>query len=328
MKKQLTVAIAKTDEQEQTATGLVYAPLTVDSQNDFMTAPDIKRASQQFMKSARTNAIDVNHDGNFVDAFIAESMISKGGDFPQGSWVVTAKIENPTVWQAVRDGKLTGFSMMGTGQRKLAKLNGKSASQLHDVEIESISLVTRAANKETFSVVKNDNLGDALTAIAEAIQKQANTMDAIVKRQKQLDEKIAALPTSIPEVPGFGRPVRKAAPANPNADKIVYHERGRDRGIEKLEKYMERPDQYPHWSEAELLRTIEKHEDALVALGHAPARAELDSLEHSKFYQTGGSSQFLQATPSSFADILGVGHQSRGISKADEDAISLNCLVI
>ena len=94
--------------------------LKLDSQGDFMTAADIKISSQNFMKAARTRNIDVNHSGVAVDAFIAESMLSKGGDFPEGSWVITTKIEDPQVWEAVQNGTIliAGCKRVGTGPEK------------------------------------------------------------------------------------------------------------------------------------------------------------------------------------------------------------------
>lgn len=337
MNKTLNIEIAKTNEEQQTASGLVYAPMIRDSQGDFMTAPAIKEAQQRFMKSGRMAAIDIDHDGKFVDAFVCESAISKGEDFPKGSWTVTVKIEDADVWKQVRKGKLTGFSMMGSGQRTVSKLNGKTAHMLHNVEIDSISLVRRAANMETFSVVKNDNpiqaLTEQLTAIGQALQKTTDALGKIEKRQADLDQKIGALPDSIPAGPSFFRkaqPVNKAA-VHPNQEKVRHQLAKRQRVQKKFEKVMERPDLYLE-SENELLRKMEAIEDELAALGYSND-VTLDDPKHSAFFQTGGSSNFLQASSSTVDEILGVrARRGNRVAKSDElteeDIPVENCLIL
>lgn len=154
MEKQIFVNISKTDADKQSATGVVFAPNKLDTQGDFMSTQGVEAAAEKFMKSGRTTNIDVNHNGVPVNAFISESFISKGGDFPAGSWVATAKIEDPDTWQRVKSGELTGFSMEGAGSRSPSKLNGKVAKLLSNVEVFAISLVKRGANKTKFAVVK------------------------------------------------------------------------------------------------------------------------------------------------------------------------------
>lgn len=320
MKKQIEVRIAKTDEHEQTATGLIYAPLSIDSQGDFMTAPDIKSASQRFMKSGRTRAVDVNHSGHSVDAFIAESMISKGGDFPEGSWVVTAKIEDTAVWEAVRDGKLTGFSMLGTGNKHVAKLNGKDANRITDLDVQAISLVSKAANQEKFSVIKSDKNtqvpATTLENLAKTIDGINQAIAGITAQFDEQDRKLAAIAS--------GRPVEKAAP-DPNYGKIDYRLRQEARLQERLEAIMDRPDLFPEGAEHDVRRKLEKTADKLFALGHQPTRTTLDS--NSAFRQRGGTSTYMHGNVSTLDDVLGISRNTRELQK-HEDEISLNCLVL
>ena len=320
MKKQINVRIAKTDESERTATGLIYAPLIVDSQNDFMTAPDIKAASQRFMKSGRTRSVDVNHSGVAIDAFVSESMISRGGDFPDGSWVVTTKIDDDAVWKAVRDGTLTGFSMMGTCSKHLAKINGKDARQISDLDVRAISLVGKAANMEKFSVIKSDNSIEALAAqfeqIAVSIQQTTEAIQQGFERQQaQIDSLTQG---------ADGRVVKAAPVVNPNADKIRYQFAKRERLQSRLESLWERPDLAGEATESALRRKIAKCSDELYALGHEAPRADLET--NSAFLFRGGESHFLVATPSSLGDILGVTRDG-GIHKS-EDEINVECCLV
>lgn len=324
MHKEINVAISKTDAQQQTATGLIFQPLVIDAQGDFMTAAEIQAASQRFMKSGRTRNIDVNHSGVAVDAFVAESMIAKDGDdFPVGSWVTTIKIEDPQIWKAVRDKKLRGLSLLGNGDRTVTKLHGKEARQITGLDVQAISLVEKAANQEEFSVIKSDNdpmqqLAAQLTAIAEGIQKTTETIQqGLAAQQAQLDRLSKG---------ADGRVVRKAEPVNQNAGRIESTLRKRARLQERLESIFERPDLFPENAEAELRAGIQKADDKLYALGHADARAGIDS--NSAFFQRGGTSNFLQGGVSSLDAILGVSPATQALRKSEDEIEVENCLVL
>jgi hypothetical protein len=114
---------AKTDEVKKKVYGIVYSPDQVDAHGDFMTAAEIEKAQELFMKSLTTsNKTDVQHDNKPLgDVFMCETWIVKSGDplFPEevGAWAYAVKVNNEEVWNKVVSGELTGFSMYGTAER-------------------------------------------------------------------------------------------------------------------------------------------------------------------------------------------------------------------
>ena len=177
-----TISFKKRDHALQVATGIVYVPLTIDSQGDFMTAAGIEKSAHGFIAQGITKNIDVNHDGVLSGSAVVESFIAKQNDehFPQGAWVVGVKIPDPALWAAVVAGQLTGLSLMGKGERTETKLNGKPAKRIDNLEVDSISLVPKAANKETFQMLKSDKQGDEFLQrariIAARLEKTAKDM--------------------------------------------------------------------------------------------------------------------------------------------------------
>lgn len=94
--------------------GAVYVPNSLDSQGDFMTAPEIQKMAYSFVKKGDMGAIDVQHDNERVEAAVVESFITRKGDpdFPvEGTWVVGVHIEDVGLWDAVKKGDINGFSM-------------------------------------------------------------------------------------------------------------------------------------------------------------------------------------------------------------------------
>lgn len=105
-------------EERRMVYGVVYAPEQVDTQGDFAKADEIAKAAHGFMKEALTGNVDVKHDFDPRDAYVAESWITKGVDSlfdrePAGSWAVGIKVESDELWEQVKKGELAGISMAG-----------------------------------------------------------------------------------------------------------------------------------------------------------------------------------------------------------------------
>lgn len=112
--------IVKTDTDSHYVTGIVYEPMTEDSQGDYMTEEEIRKAAHWFAKNG--DGIDIQHNfEKFEKAEVVENWIAKA-DFEigkekvkKGTWLMTVEITDPDVWAAVEKGEITGFSMGGTG---------------------------------------------------------------------------------------------------------------------------------------------------------------------------------------------------------------------
>jgi hypothetical protein len=90
----------------------------------FFSSPTIAMIAQKYMKNKYTDNNDMMHDGRAVDdvhvleSWIKESNNDKSSDYgfenlPVGTWFVSMKINNPEIWDKVKDGTLNGFSVSG-----------------------------------------------------------------------------------------------------------------------------------------------------------------------------------------------------------------------
>lgn len=131
--------IVKTDSENHFVTGIVYEPMSVDTQGDYMTAEEIQKAAHWYAKNG--TGVDVQHDEKKLDsADVVESWIAKADftlddtDIKKGTWLMTVEISDQDIWNKIEKGELTGFSMGGEGRyeedddepEELSKSEGRS----------------------------------------------------------------------------------------------------------------------------------------------------------------------------------------------------------
>lgn len=124
-------------EDEQIITGalmLADKPIYRNDENGeyyvVFTKDTIKKIAQKFFTKGYQSNVNLMHDsGQRLDGLtMYESWITdnKRGiqpmkgfeDVPEGSWFGSFKVNNPDVWQMVKEGKVKGFSVEGLFQMK------------------------------------------------------------------------------------------------------------------------------------------------------------------------------------------------------------------
>lgn len=86
-----------------------------------ISAEQIERIMQKFMAEKRLDMVNIEHDPRMTpkDIFLWESYqltdkhkigYPEFADIETGSWMVSYKVDNNTVWKAIKSGRLRGFS--------------------------------------------------------------------------------------------------------------------------------------------------------------------------------------------------------------------------
>jgi hypothetical protein len=232
------IAIKKSDE-EGVVYGIVYSPDQVDTDGDYATSDEIKKAAYSFMKNKNTANVDKNHTFDIEKAFIAQSWITKSGDatFPdeaEGSWAVAIQLEDDALIKSVKDGEIAGISMAGTAMKEedsedVEKADEKSFS-LNDM-LETMKKVfgyasmsihgsydqTIDKSKEEENDLKKEDLEAAITAAVEplvkevtglksqveTLQKSNDDRDEAIKKSKQNNEPVPAVVAKENEIEGI-----------------------------------------------------------------------------------------------------------------------------
>ena len=118
----------KLDEDEKTITAHmfranypIYRRIGEAEFNVQMDAKSVKNLCLKMMKQGTVNSINLEHKGEFTNeyAFLFESYIltdkhkilyPEFSDIENGSWIVSYKITNDAVWEAIKVGKFNGIS--------------------------------------------------------------------------------------------------------------------------------------------------------------------------------------------------------------------------
>ena len=126
----------------------------------FYTEETIADLQQNFFKKNHHNGATVNHDGKVrEDMYIFESWIVKdtekdkatllGMQVQKGDWVTAQKIENAEVWQDVKSGKLTGFSIEAYLEPVLINNKVEMTKEEIDARIKRVLMEAQLGTKYT-----------------------------------------------------------------------------------------------------------------------------------------------------------------------------------
>lgn len=119
--------VDKADNDEHICCSVVYAPGSpddTDTQGDYATENEIRLAAYSFVEN--TQIFKMNHKGKPIKVKILESYIAPqdvtiaGQLIIKGSWILTTRILDKKVWDAIKKKEILGMSMAGfaTGEEK------------------------------------------------------------------------------------------------------------------------------------------------------------------------------------------------------------------
>jgi hypothetical protein len=105
-------------EEKRMVTGVAMSANEIDSDGDFFTPETVFTAMVNFMLWYRNigleHIVDVTGDVDIVESWqLREPMEIAGKTVAAGSWMMTLKVWNTRLWDALKDGSLAGFSIGG-----------------------------------------------------------------------------------------------------------------------------------------------------------------------------------------------------------------------
>ena len=102
-------------------TGIVLEPETVDAQGDIISADVIEKSAHSFL--AKSRVIGKQHKGRakaeVVESYIAPNdMVMGEQNVKKGTWIMSVKVHDKSLWEEVKAGEITGFSIGALGVRE------------------------------------------------------------------------------------------------------------------------------------------------------------------------------------------------------------------
>lgn len=154
---------------------IVYGPVLIpdepDSDGDTVTSEKIEEVAHKFMEEYGN--IDIMHSlknvGRVVESYILpfDWKINDEIVIPKGSWIMGVRVTDDETWQAVKEGKLGGFSIMAISNfvmKSAKKQKSYKRVTLSDLEksggwvVNAVSLVdTPAVPKAKWIAIKSKN---------------------------------------------------------------------------------------------------------------------------------------------------------------------------
>lgn len=116
----VTAEIFKAIEEKRLVTGVVMEPGEFDAHGDITMADEIENAAYVYMLNSQV--VGDQHSqpapAKIVESYIAPQDLTIGDQaVKEGSWVMTVKVEDDEMWEAVKSGDYTGFSIGGFAQK-------------------------------------------------------------------------------------------------------------------------------------------------------------------------------------------------------------------
>jgi hypothetical protein len=123
---QRPIPVFKTTE-DRFVLGIVLEPTKElnqpDSQNDVYSADEVREAAYGFMEDYQ--AIGLQHRDDITDHvrillnwITLEDTVISGQDVAKGTWLLGLRILDDALWQSIKDGDITGFSIGGVANRQ------------------------------------------------------------------------------------------------------------------------------------------------------------------------------------------------------------------
>ena len=161
-----------------------------DGENEYyvyFSKETVRKAMELFFKNGYQSNATIEHNYEVDGTTIVESWIIEdetldksrayGLDLPVGTWMVSMKIDNESIWKRVKDGEFKGFSIEGYFVDKM----NFSKQELAKIEEQEAALIL----SQIATIIKKDGRAIALESYADYPESVSNN----AKRGIELNEK-------------------------------------------------------------------------------------------------------------------------------------------
>lgn len=157
------------DDEKKVIVGLALVPdkkiyrKTEDKEfNIFFSKETVKQASHLYLKKLKANNTTLEHETNIEGVSVVESWIVEdpkndksnlyGLNAVEGAWAVVMKVDNPDVWQDVKEGKYLGLSIEGIFSDKKEDLS--AIDHVEDICKKEVEAMTEYEAEELLNMIK------------------------------------------------------------------------------------------------------------------------------------------------------------------------------
>src|SRR5690606_1527312 len=193
---ELTAPLVYKNEEKRIVYGPVLIPNEPDTDGDVVTAEQIENVAHKFVEEYGN--IDLMHSlnnvGRLVESYIlpVDLEVDEETIIPKGSWVMGVRVTDDDAWQAVKDGKLSGFSIMALQKVAMKSSEKKQKSKRvtladlgDDWIVNAVSLVDEPAVPKAKWIAIKRKSKDKTDINSEVVEK---AVDGSLEHRKELLE--------------------------------------------------------------------------------------------------------------------------------------------
>lgn len=157
------------DDEKKVIVGLalvpdkkIYRKIEDKEFNIFFSKETVKQASYLYLKKLKANNTTLEHETNIEGVSVVESWIVEdpkndksnlyGLNAVEGAWAVVMKVDNPDVWQDVKEGKYLGLSIEGIFSDKKEDLS--AIYHVEDICKKEVEAMTEYEAEELLNMIK------------------------------------------------------------------------------------------------------------------------------------------------------------------------------
>ncbi|REJ18650.1 MAG: structural protein [Caldibacillus debilis] len=204
---ELTAPVVLKQDEKQIVYGPVLVPDEPDYDNDVVSAEKIEEVAHKFM--LQYGNIDLMHSlnnvGKVVESYILpmDWQVNDELLIPKGTWMMGVKVLDDETWEMVKEGKLTGFSIMGVSKVTVKSKKGKEVTLKRttladlgdDWIVNAVSLVDEpAVPKAKWIAIKSKNKPDGEGQDGNEMQYAEKVMEGSFEALKwRIEQKIRSV---------------------------------------------------------------------------------------------------------------------------------------
>ena len=179
----------------------------------FYSEETVNDLQQNFFKNNSHNGATINHDKNVrKDMYAFESWIvqdpekdkatSLGLQVQKGDWVLAQKVDNPEVWEDIKSGKLTGFSIEAFLEPVLTQKEIEMTQEEVDARIKAVIQMTAEEDAAALKKKEEEDAAAEKLKMEEEAAKDTPPTDDLQNKVDELTTENVALKAKIAELEG------------------------------------------------------------------------------------------------------------------------------
>lgn len=161
-------------------------------------AETIEQLANDYLANGFQYNFTLDHKTETQDVVVVQSWVTlEDGEYPKGTWMIKAKVNNEDLWQSIKSGEFKGFSIESVVELDKSINEFDFSSQMSTEELfEKIKeLFKEAFNPQTPEAVIDEKAAEVVEDVAEEVVTEVEMKEEEPKedeRVKELEDQLAS----------------------------------------------------------------------------------------------------------------------------------------